>query len=447
MRLMTLLIAGCACLCQAANASDLETRFESGDYPAFFRQAEPLAEQGDAEAAFLLGKAHHLGRGVAVDTEKARAYYQRAAAGNNARAEHNLGVLDLDETQRPDLARKHFQRALALGLEMPTLANLGKTEQLLCGQPYHGDSCHAAGEAYLRAWQIDGNNRYLDEAVVGFAAACFRQRQSSALYGQEYKDKEADCPRAMALAEQGANLGLARATFNRGALEDNAGHPESALPWFTLAAERKLGLAAHTLGEMFEQGRGGDKDEALAQDWYRRGAELQYEPSRQHRQAYLIGQIRASVEVTRIEALMGEWQALDAQHRQPEEGKYRLELIRTLADNATSFPRLGLKSLPNRLCVPTEELYWNTEWRIFAVRQAEDSIDIADALPMLAQGRTDKGGCALLSAKDQAAILNAIAAGKTPMLNWPGQRRLLAVTGGKETGKPAALVVGLEIRY
>jgi TPR repeat protein len=446
MRLIAVLIAGLAFFCHAANASDLEKRFEAGDYADFFQQAKSLSTQGDAEADFLLGKAYQLGRGVAADAEMAREYYLRAAAKDNARAEHNLGTLDLDKERRPDLARQHFRRALALGLEMPTLVNLGKTEQLLCTQPYHADSCHAAGEAYLRAWQIDGKNQYLDEAVVGFAYACMRQRQSSTLYGQN-KDEESDCPRAVELAEKGASLGLARATYNRGALEDDAGHPADALPWFKLGAERGLGLAAYTLGEMFERGRGVEKDEAAAQEWFRQGAELKNESALERRRAYLIHKINSTFDVGQIEEFMDEWQKLDPQHRLPEAGTYRRELIRMLEDNTRRLPALAKKLLPARLCLPSESLYWNTEWRIFAVTQPEDSVDIADALPLLARGRTDKGGCLLLTNSDRKAILHAMAAGKTPMLNWPGQRRLLVLASNHDRRKPAELAIGLAVRY
>jgi len=446
MRLIALLVASLAFFCQGANASDLEKLFEAGDYPKFFQQAKSLSAQGDAEADFLLGKAYHLGRGIAADADMAHEYYTQAAAKDNARAEHNLGTLDLDKAQRPDLAREHFRRALALGLEMPTLVNLGKTEQLLCGQPYHADSCHAAGEAYLRAWQIDGKNQYLDEAAVGFAYACLRQRQSRTLYGQD-DDGASDCPRAIELTEQGASLGLARAAYNRGALDDDAGHPAKALLWYQLAAERGLGLAAYTLGEMFERGRGVEKDETAAQEWFRRGAELKSEPARQRRQAHLIDKINSTFDVGQIEAAMAAWKNLDPQHRLPAAGTYRLELVRMLEDNARHLPKSAKSPLPARLCLPSEALYWNTEWRIFAVTTPEDSIDIADALPLLANGRTDKQGCLRLTTDNRKAVLNAIAAGKTPMLNWPGQRRLLTLTTSRDRRNPSQLAIGMAVQY
>lgn len=52
---------------QSANAieieffSELELLFKSEDYDVFFATAEKKAQEGDAEALFLLGKAHHLG--------------------------------------------------------------------------------------------------------------------------------------------------------------------------------------------------------------------------------------------------------------------------------------------------------------------------------------------------------------------------------------------------
>ena len=446
MRLMAILVAGLALLGGVAEADDLERSFDSGDVPGFFRQAEALAARGDAQAAFLLGKAYHQGRGVPADTGKAREYYRLAAAQDHARAEHNLGVLDLEVEGRPDLARGHFLRALALGLEMPTQANLGKAEQALCDQSGSIENCHAAGEAYLQAWRIDRRIRYLDAAVVGFAHACLRQRQTLLPAGVP-GDEDKDCRRAADLAEEGAALGSAPCAYNRGVLDDAAGLPQSALPWFKLAAEGDFGQAAYTLGEMFERGRGTAPDEAAAQAWFRRSAELQYEPALRRRQSYWVARINSSFDVAQIRAAMGEWQSLDRQHGLPEAGLYRLKLIETLAENGARFPGLSPKSLSSRLCLPSENLFWNTEWRIFAVGSAQESMETADALAVLAQGRADKNACLLLARRDRQAILKALAAGKTPMLNWPGQRRLLTLLKTGQPGRSALLTVGMDVRY
>ena len=53
------------------------------------------AESGCVRAQFLVGLAYHTGRGVAVDYERAEAWYRKAAGGGDSHAMANLGVMSL----------------------------------------------------------------------------------------------------------------------------------------------------------------------------------------------------------------------------------------------------------------------------------------------------------------------------------------------------------------
>ncbi len=79
-----------------ARPGDLEraqAAYFRGDYAAALELFEPLAQQGDAHATFLIGYMYEKGRGVEQDNAKAAEYYGRAADLGNPYAQNNLGVL------------------------------------------------------------------------------------------------------------------------------------------------------------------------------------------------------------------------------------------------------------------------------------------------------------------------------------------------------------------
>jgi TPR repeat protein len=64
-----------------------------GDYVEAMMRFQPLAEDGDAHATFLIGYMYEKGQGVPQDDEQAAEWYGRAAALGNPFAQNNLGVL------------------------------------------------------------------------------------------------------------------------------------------------------------------------------------------------------------------------------------------------------------------------------------------------------------------------------------------------------------------
>lgn len=66
--------------------------WRAGEYAAAVAAWLPFAAQGDADAAFNMGQAYKLGRGVTKDPTVARDYYRRAAAKGHLPAQANLGI-------------------------------------------------------------------------------------------------------------------------------------------------------------------------------------------------------------------------------------------------------------------------------------------------------------------------------------------------------------------
>ena len=436
------------------SVSDLELLFKSERYEEFFETAEKRAQENDADALFLLGKAHHLGKGVPENFNKAHDFYERAAKQNSVRAEHNLGVLKLDDYKRPDQAVAHFKKALAMGLEHPSLYNLARTYMTLCDHNTDPELCRQSSEYYLRTWEAKGGSDTFDAAVMGYAKACFIERDSYQLYRREESAKKADlyCEQAKALAEKGSNLGFARSSYNRGAIEYFNQDYAAALPWFHLANERNLGTAAFTLGQMHALGQGQAMDEDAALSWFKRAAALNDKQAIAYMLNYWRTQTTASFDRQKIREAIAEYQKLEPDSDAPSEGLGRLALIETIENNTRDFPGLAKKPMQARFCpkgrsaISTDGrwLEENTRWRIFKIAKPEEANEPADTLPLLAQGLADAHGCMVFSKQDRRTLRNTLTSGATLMINQPGKRHLLDAT---VTGKEVVLTLGMEVGY
>src|SRR5437868_8978266 len=67
--------------------------WQRADYAAAVAIWRPLAEKGNADAAFNLGQAYRLGRGVPINIAAATTWFQRAAAKGHIDAATTLGLL------------------------------------------------------------------------------------------------------------------------------------------------------------------------------------------------------------------------------------------------------------------------------------------------------------------------------------------------------------------
>jgi cell division septation protein DedD len=81
---------------QAKSVRDGIEAWQRSDYAQAIAIWRPLAAAGDADAAFNLGQAYRLGRGVQVDLSAAKAWLEKAARAGHLDAQTTLGLLLFD---------------------------------------------------------------------------------------------------------------------------------------------------------------------------------------------------------------------------------------------------------------------------------------------------------------------------------------------------------------
>jgi len=89
----TILVALVAAPVSAQSVKAGIEAWQRSDYADAVTIWRPLAESGDADAAFNLGQAYRLGRGVPLDLAAAQTWFERAAAKGHVDAETTLGLL------------------------------------------------------------------------------------------------------------------------------------------------------------------------------------------------------------------------------------------------------------------------------------------------------------------------------------------------------------------
>ena len=98
-RTSTLLVFAIAALCHGAASAGLNEGIDAiikGDYATALKELRPLAEHGNAEAQYRLGRMYEFGRGVPKDMPQALTWLRKSAAAGNANAQQELGVMYYD---------------------------------------------------------------------------------------------------------------------------------------------------------------------------------------------------------------------------------------------------------------------------------------------------------------------------------------------------------------
>ena len=93
----------------AGDFQDGENAYRKGDYRTAFEKFEPLAEQGNAQAQWLLAGLYARGMGVARDYVQALKW--SAIAGANGVEEGSIGRDLLRKKMTPDQINKAFREA------------------------------------------------------------------------------------------------------------------------------------------------------------------------------------------------------------------------------------------------------------------------------------------------------------------------------------------------
>lgn len=81
----------CAGLSAAADLGSAKRAYEEKDYATAFKELTPLAEQGNADAQFLLGKMYWMGQGLLKDNNQAVKWLKASAMQGNADAQFYMG--------------------------------------------------------------------------------------------------------------------------------------------------------------------------------------------------------------------------------------------------------------------------------------------------------------------------------------------------------------------
>ncbi len=112
-------------------AKEALDHFAAGRHAAAIELARPLAEQGDADALYLMGYAYETGKGLAADRTKAVEFYRKGTAKNHKDSIYRLSFILLasEKEEERDEARTALEAAAK---EDPTVAS------------------RILGEAYLR---------------------------------------------------------------------------------------------------------------------------------------------------------------------------------------------------------------------------------------------------------------------------------------------------------
>jgi TPR repeat protein len=188
------------------------------------------AEQGQAEAQFMMGDYYAKGEGVPEDDEKAAEWFRKAAEQGYARAQCMLGNLYQSGEGVPENrkeATKWYRKA----------AEQGDTEaQRNMGQQYS----------------------------VGFGV---QQDGAESVKWYHKAALKGDMPAQIALGVH---------------YRDGTGVPRDdvkAAKWFLKAAEQGAGVAQETMGLRYAQGLGVPKDDVEAAKWFRKAAEQGAEAS------------------------------------------------------------------------------------------------------------------------------------------------------------------------
>ena len=132
---MTLvLVLSSAGLAVADDTSDLQVAREAeerSDYAAEERLLRPLAEQGNADAQFMLASLYFNGEGAAERYDEAVSWYLKAADRGNARAQEKLGLIYREGLRVPhDYVQAHKWLSLSAAREKPGVAHLRVAQEL-----------------------------------------------------------------------------------------------------------------------------------------------------------------------------------------------------------------------------------------------------------------------------------------------------------------------------
>ena len=238
-------------------AKEAMDAFQAGRHAKAVELAKPLAEQGNAEALYLMGFAYESGKGVEASKDKALEYYRKAAAAKHKDAVYRLSFILLasEKEEERDQARQALESAAK---DDPTVA------------------ARILGEAYLRGRLSPAADP--DKAVFWWKRAADAGDIPSLLlvarfYEGQFGFPELKDPKeALASYAKAAGLGDASAMAALGSRllsgEEKTRDEKKGREWLKKAIEAKEYTAYLALGD-YEENVKKDLKAALAE--YERG--------------------------------------------------------------------------------------------------------------------------------------------------------------------------------
>ncbi len=243
------------------------------------------SEMGDSWAQYLLANMYMIGKGVSQDINKAINLYTDSAKQGHKNAQFNLGLICE--------SNKFYQEALYWYIKAAeqehkdAMFNLANMYQEGKGIPKDmkkaiGLYTQAANLGNVKApfnlGLICESNKAYEKALYWYIKAV-ELENTDAMFNlanmyQEGKGIPKDMKKAIGLYTQAANLGNVKAQSNLGIIFDISNLYESAIYWYTKAAESKDVDAIFNLALMYYKGRGVNRDVTKAIDLYTQGAKL-----------------------------------------------------------------------------------------------------------------------------------------------------------------------------
>ncbi len=203
----------------AVSLNDAYGAYNKGDYSTAYKLFKALADQGEAEAQFLLGVMYAGGQGVPKDDAEAVKWYRKAADQGHAKSQYNMGL------------------TYANGEGVPQ--DYAEAVKWLCKA---GDQGDAEAQFLLGVMYADSE-------------------------GVENNDAE-----AAKWYRKAADQGYVKAQYNLGIMYLNGeGVPQDyaeAVKWFRMAADKGIAQAQYNLGLMYYAGLGLPQDLVQAHKWY-----------------------------------------------------------------------------------------------------------------------------------------------------------------------------------
>lgn len=97
-----------------AGYEDGMAAYNRGDYAQAIAEIEPLAENGNTDAQYIMGMLFHYGYGKKLDQAQAAAWFRKAANSGNAQAQYYLGMINEKGDGVPrDLVAAHMWFSLS----------------------------------------------------------------------------------------------------------------------------------------------------------------------------------------------------------------------------------------------------------------------------------------------------------------------------------------------